>query len=300
MSPAPCHKDTCSVHWSTVEAPGQGRSYVADVNLLGSGTGNVAANSIDCAGDPLNPDPNAYGLGVRISPAANNLLGMDSGGLLVAGLPDPVIQTWDLTLNRSVPAATDNENPLLSWGPGNVNAPYYWVNNTGRDALVILTGFFNYQFAVLGTDSTYLYTAGTGRRSSTMSASGAAVPGTVPSTEANLITPYNANVRYRLLLNQAPGVNPPVTSGNAVLSENFDCGGTMFVTNTTYEKKQDRRQLAYTVIVPAGNHLGFRGEMFYEGPGQTLNVIAGNDDVTVYQADGFSLWGMRLTALPLT
>lgn len=265
--PARCHNDTCTVHWSEVNTPSP--AYQADVQL------NPA--SLACV--------DGSGIGVLLSPNAGNILSNPGNGIF-ADLPDAIVT--DLSgnpANKGVSPSADQSSPQSS-------DTYSWTNTTGRDVTLLVSGEFNFDYGILGPEHAYSYSAGNGQRAGRF-ASAAFDPLGV-GDPANPISPFNAQIAMRLLANIGA---PPTTAQKAC---RVDIGGTIFVSVTTSaERKVTRVPFFWMVRVAAGQTLNMKSDMFYQGPSQTVNVVATPGAGTGLAGTGHELWNLQVAAIPI-
>jgi len=265
--PARCHQDSCTVKWSEVNT-GSGPAYQADVDL------NEA--SIVCGG---------AGLEVVISPNAGNIISNPGNGLF-ASLPAAVVtQLSGNPDNKGVGPGADDAAPQSS-------DTYSWTNTTGRDALLLVSGEFNFDYGILGPEHSYSFASGTGQKAGRF-ASAAFDPLGV-GDPANPISPFNAQLAMRLLADIGA---PPTTSRKAC---RVDIGGAIHVSVTTSaERKVTRVPFFWMVRVPAGQTLNMKSQAFYQGPSQTVNVVATPSAGTGLGGTGHELWNLQVAAVPI-
>lgn len=253
-----CFNDTCSVAFST----DAGNKYIADVHLAANG-------AIVC-------DDGAGGLKVLIDPASGNLLTEGATGLYAAVTASTVTAYSGNPANAAVGAGAYDTGPQAT-------PTYSYVNSTGHQQLVLVTGEYNYNFGILGPSHTFSYATGTGVKAGTITASSGPTPD---------LSPYNASVAFRLRAN----VGAPATTAVATARE--DIGGMIFVSvPTSAEQKYARVPFIYPVLVPAGQTLNILAEVFYEGPSQTINVLASPAGGTGLAGTGFAIYNGKFTAI---
>lgn len=264
---ARCHSDSCSIAWEEV-ASGSGLLYQANVVIDPDG-------GLVCTED--------QGLGVLISGAAGNIL---SGGVagLFASLPAAAVTTLSGNPdNNAVGPGADAGSPQDS-------DTYVYPNPTGRDSLVIVSGEFNFTYGILGPDHAYSYAAGNGEKAGRF-AVGAYVGGEDPT---NALSPFNAQVAMRLL---ADVDTAPVTSRKAT---RVPVGGMINVSALAGAEQQTVRvPFFYMHRVAAGSELRMKSQAFYEGPSQTVNVVATPAAGTGLAGTGHELWNLQAAAIPL-
>lgn len=260
-----CFADTCSTtvtEVTTVEGP----KYAIDVNFVPE-TGSIVCTE-------------GEGLGVLISGNPGNRIDRLSNGLYV-GLPDSFVGDF-------------SGNPaLLGVGPGSdasspqSSAVYSIQNTSGEDALIVVEGEFNFTYAVLGSANAFNYSAGVGQKA------GALNPATGPDLQ-----PFNAQLAMRLFASVGAAGSP----ATAVHRQNASLSGVVEVSvDTSAEIKSERRQFVHAERVPAGQYLNIRGDAFFDGPSQTINVVGTSASGTIVGAGGtgFELWNGHYSVIPI-
>lgn len=265
--PARCHSDSCTISWEEV-ASGSGLLYEANVVIDPDG------------GLVCTPD---QGLGVLISAAAGNIISGGVGGLF-ASLPAAAVTTLSGNPdNNGVGPGADQASPQSS-------DTYVYTNPTGRDALVIVSGELNFTYGILGPSHAYSYAAGNGQKAGRI-ANASYEAGEAPT---NRLSPFNAQLAMRLL---ADVDTAPVTSRKAC---RVDIGGMIHVSNAAgAEQKITRVPFFYMHRVGAGQQLRMKSQAFYEGPSQTVNVVATPSAGTGLAGTGHELWNLQAAAIPL-
>lgn len=264
---ARCHEDSCSIVWSEVTT-GEGLKYQADVNFDADG-GLVCVEG--------------QGVGVLISPAAGNIVSVSAAGLF-ANLPEAVVTTLSGNPdNNGVGPGADSGSPQDS-------DTYSWTNSTGRDALVLVTGEFNFDYGILGPDHAYSYAAGNGQKAGRI-ADAAYEAGEDPT---NSLSPFNAMVAMRLLADVGAA---PTTSRKAC---RVGIGGMIHVSDPEgAEQKNERIPFLWMHRVANGGVLNMKSQAWYEGPSQTVNVVATSAAGTGLAGTGHELWNLQVAAVPL-
>ncbi len=258
---ARCHNDTCSIEWNEVNSP----SPTYEANVLTDAAS--ATPTIDCGDD---------GLEVKLSTAAGQILSVDAVGLF-ANLPEAVVDTISGNPdNNGVAPSADSASPQDS-------DDYSWTNATGRDALVLVSGEFNFRYGILEDAHTYSYGAGNGQRV-------AAVAGSVP---------YNAMVAMRFLAK----IGSVPTGADSLKATRVDIGGLAVTPTAGTDRalvKTSRIPFFAMIRVAAGEVLHMKSQAFFEGPDQTVNLGAapgvGGADLT---GSGHELWNLQVSAVPL-
>lgn len=212
--------------------------------------------------------------GIRpiLSPNAGNIIGNPGNGLF-ASLP-----------GASLVALSANPDPLgvaplADDGSPQSSDNYVWTNTSGRPALAIVSGTFHLRYAILGPLEAYSYASGAGSREPDIAG----------------LTPYNANAAFRVDF----GVNgPAVSDGNSVAAR-ADIGGLLNTPATAndWQLKTTRIPFSRSVRVPVGGVLNIRGRAWWEGPDQTINLIAADSLVTGLATTGFELWNLQLASV---
>ncbi len=272
---ARCHEDSCSIEWSEVTTL-SGPAYSAAAIL------NPDDPSLECVEDA--------GLQVMLNASVENIITRTSTGLL-ANLPNAVVTTL------SGNPANNGVSPSADDGSAQDSDTYSWTNSTGRDALVLVSGEFNFLYGILGPTHAYSYSAGNGVRAGRIDASaydatGAGAAG--DDTAGAQLVPFNAQLAMRLLAN----VNAaPTTSRKAC---RVGIGGMINVSNPAgAEQKIERVPFFWMVRVPDGDTLNMKSEAFYEGPSQTVNVAAAPGIGTGMADTGHELWNLQVAAIPI-
>lgn len=263
---ARCHNDSCTVKWSEVNTL-SGPAYQADVPL---DPAHLACSEED-------------GLQVLISPNAGNIISNPGNGLF-ANLPACIVETLSGNPdNKGVAPSADDTSPQSS-------DTYSWTNSTGRDALLLVSGEFNFEYGILGPLHAYSYASGNGQRAGRWDAS-AFVGGEDPP---NAIVPYNAQVAMRLLAD----VNaPPTTSRKAMRAP---VSGVIHVSDSDSAERQVlRTPFFWMVRVADGDTLNMKSQAFYQGPSQTINVAAAPGMGTGLAGTGHELWNLQVSAVPI-
>lgn len=269
--PARCHQDSCTVKWSEVST-GSGPAYQADVDL------NPAWMVCE----------DEQGIRPLISPNAGNIISNPGNGLL-ATLPAAVVtQLSGNPDNKGVGPGADGDAPQSS-------DTYSWTNTTGRDALVLVSGEFNYEYGIVGHLHTRSYGSGTGQRAglfadAAFNPAGAGAP-------TNDVLPYNQQLAMRLLAD----INAPATTSRKACR--VDIGGVIHVSDPDgAEQKITRVPFFWMVRVAAGATLNMKSQAFYEGPSQTINVFANHvagTDGNGLVGTGHELWNLQVSAVPI-
>lgn len=257
---ARCHNDTCTIEWSEVSNL-SGPAFQADVQF-----------------DPTELACGVDGLELLLSGAAGQILTKTAGGLL-ASLPAAVVETL-LTGGSANP---DNNGVAPSADSASTQAgdPYTWTNSTGRDAIVLISGEWNFRYGVLEDAHSYAYAAGNGQRV-------AAVGGAVP---------FNAQIAMRFLAD----VGAPATTSRK--STRIGIGGMAVPPTAGADRalvKTERIPFFCMMRVAAGAVLNMQSDAFFEGPDQTVNVAAapgvGGADLV---GSGHNLWNLQVAAVPI-
>lgn len=273
---ARCHTDTCSVEWSEVNT-GSGPAYQADVITDGEGVTNgkdPGDPTIQCGDD---------GLEVIINQVDTNILQSTPFGLLATLPVSNVITLSSNPDNKGVSPSADESTPQSS-------DEYDWTNSTGRDALVLVSGEFNFDYGILGPTHAYSYAAGNGQRAGRWKSTSFEAGEDPP----NAIVPYNAQLAMRLLANID---SAPVTSRKAC---RVGIGGTIHVsTSAGAELKVERVPFFWMVRVPDGSQLRMKSQAFYQGPSQTINVAAAPGVGAGLAGTGHELWNLQVAAVPI-
>lgn len=264
--PARCHNDSCTVKWSEVNTL-SGPAYQADVPL-----------------DPSDLECDATdGLRVKISPNGGNIISNPGNGLF-ANLPECIVTTLSGNPdNKGVAPSSDETSPQDS-------DTYSWTNTTGRDALVLVSGEFNFDYGILGPTHAYTYSAGNGQKAGRF-ANAAFEAGEAPT---NRVSPFNAQLAMRLLAD----VNAPATTSRK--ATRVDIGGAIHVSvANSAERKVTRVPFFWMVRVAAGATLNMKSQAFYQGPSQTLNVAAAPGMGVGLAGTGHELWNLQVSAVPI-
>lgn len=263
--PARCHVDTCSVKWTEQTNPA---AYIANVDTdEGSATPTIVCG----------PD----GLQVALSDDAGQILSSLPDGLF-ANLPAAVVTTLSGNpANQGVGPGADSASPQDS-------AIYSWINTTGRDSLVFISGEWNFTYGILGPTHAFTYGGGFGQKAGSLAPGAYGAGGTPP------LSPFNAMLAMRLLAN----VNAPPTTPRKACRVGI--GGLVHVSvPTSAEQKTERVPFMYMIRVIAGATLNIKSDCFFEGPSQTVNVIATPAAGTGLAGTGHELWNLQVAAVPL-
>lgn len=280
--PARCHNDSCSIAWSEVNTL-SGPAYQADVLTDGDAitNGKVAGQpTIQCGDD---------GLEVIINQVSTNILRSTANGLLATLPVSNVITLSGNPDNKNVGPGADAGSPQSS-------DTYDWTNNTGRDALVLVSGELNFDYGVVGYQHTRSYGAGTGQRAGRFDQTTGFEAGEAPT---NAVTPFNAMVAMRVLakIGGVPGTL------DSVKSVRVGIGGVMHVSDSDgAERKIERIPFMFMIRVPDGDQLFIRSEAFFQGPSQTMNVFASEaagTDGNGLTDTGHELWNLQVAAVPI-
>lgn len=277
--PARCHEDSCSVAWSEVTTL-SGPAYQADVVTDGDGITNGKTDghpTIQCDGE------DETGLEVILKNDPTNILMSTAQGLF-ATLPECVVFTLSGNpTNKGVAPSADDGSPQSS-------DEYDWTNNTGRDALVLVSGEFNFDYGILGPTHAYAYAAGNGERAGRFDDS-AYVAGEEPP---NRIVPFNAQLGMRLLADIDAA---PTTSRKAC---RVGIGGLIHVSDSdSAELKVERVPFFWMVRVANGEQLRMKSQAFFQGPSQTINVAAAPGVGAGLAGTGHELWNLQVSAIPI-
>lgn len=272
---ARCHNDSCTVKWSEV-SPGVGLLYQADVDLDSAAPGVDSTPTLRCGDN---------GIEVMLSDNPGQILESVEDGLF-ASLPAAIVETLS--------GNPDNKpvGPGADSGSTQSSDTYTWTNTTGRDALVLVSGEFNFDYGIAGPTHAFSYAAGTGERAGSF-ASGA-YNGAGAGAPANALSPFNAMVAMRLLGNVGA---PPTTARKAT---RVDIGGLINVSNpASCERKTTRVPFFWMVRVASGATLNMKSDAFFEGPSQTVNVLATPSAGTGLAGTGHELWNLQVSAVPI-
>lgn len=261
---ARCHNDSCSIEWSEVTT-GEGLKYQADVVL---GDASLVCDD---------------GLKAQISAAAGNIISLGVDGLF-ANLPVAAVDTLSGNPdNNGVAPGADSSSPQDS-------DTYSWTNSLSRDALVLVTGEFNFTYGILGPDHAYSYAAGNGQKAGRI-ADAAYEAGEDPT---NSLSPFNAMLAMRLLAD----VDAAATTSRK--ATRVGIGGMIHVSDLDgAEQKTERIPFLWMHRVAAGSTLNMKSQAFYEGPSQTVNVVATSAAGTGLTGTGHELWNLQVAAVPL-
>lgn len=273
---ARCHNDTCTVEWSEV-VTGSGPAYAADVQLDSS-------RSLECVeGDGIGVKLlNEVAAAVLEERECANILRRNASGELHAVIPQAVIQ--DVTTDDN--SEVDTSVELAS----SVKSPTHsYTNTTGCEALVLVQGSFNLDYAILGPGSTY--------NDADIIRAGAVEFADVAgggSDGAQDVVPFNAQWGMRLLAN-INDVTPLTARVTARVATSGMCA--TFEGANVYQLQVYRAHFAWATAVDAGDTLYFRGDCFHQGSNQTLNVVAhGSGDL---EGLGFGLQTVQVIAFPI-
>lgn len=260
---ARCHNDTCTIHWSEVNVPTP--AYQADVQL--------DAKSLACEGD---------GIGVVISPNAGNIISQEANGIF-AGLPAATV----VTLSGN--PANKGVGPGADAGAPQESDDYVWQNLIGRDALVLISAELNFDYGIMGPTHPFSYAAGVGQKA------GSLAPGAYGAGGTPNLSPFNAMVAMRLKANINAVATTPRKATRVPVSGMIDVS-----VSAGAERQIARVPVSWQIRVPAGDFLHVRSDCFFEGPSQTVNVIAtpaaGGAELA---GTGHELFNLQVTAIPL-
>jgi len=270
---ARCFHDNCQISWDEVVGD-FGPEYEATLNI-------DADSSLFC-------DEPSGGLNVKVAPLTvnGNMLQRLPNGDLFAALPLAVHVAQGSTLFAAIPSGADSAAPA----DGTLDLTYN--NTSGLEQLVIFRGQFQMHYDVL-RESSPVPESGDLMRAGNISTNDPV--GFVPSR--NLI-PFNAQwiMRLRRGLNGGPDV--------PVIADHFSSSGLApdNVTENTY--KSEWRNVVWIEEVSNGGSIQFKGDIFHDGPAQTLNIAtspAQQLDVNNANAParGFRISNIDIYALPI-
>lgn len=274
---ARCFKDNCHIHWAEVEG---------DFGPAYEGTLQIDADSSLYCSDPeggLNVKTQAFGTN-------GNLIEKLADGSLRAALGLATVVTQDPEQLQFIAVASGARTITIDGVPGvpaTADFDMTWENDTGSERLVIFHGQFDLRYEVLSevnpeTD-TFLKRSG----DITTRDPGPA-GGIIPSLQLNV---FNAQWAMRLLVAKNGGAL------GAVAVEHFSTSGVTPNADLN-QNKSEYRNVTWVDVVPAGGSIRFRADAYFDGPAQTLNVVA-RPASQLPDARGFRMSGAKLYTLPI-
>lgn len=271
---ARCFVDNCHLLWNEVVDEFGGPAYEGSLRIDGD-------SSLYCS------EPEG-GLNVKVR-AFNqdgNILQRAVDGTLFAALGLAEHVAHGSTNFAAVPSSAD------SGAPAAATLDLIYDNDSGQEQLVILRGQFQLHYDVLRESSGVAESGDLMRAGDILTQDPA---GFVPAR--NLI-PFNAQwiARLRRGLNGG-AVNP-------VIADHFSTSGVApdNVTENTY--KSEWRNFVWIEEVSNGGSIQFQGDVFHDGPDQTLNIATSpaqqlDENNANAPARGFRLANLDLYALPI-
>lgn len=242
---AHCFVETCSLTWDEV---------VGDFGPAYSGSVRLDPNSSVTCVEPLT------GLDVKIAdPVLGNILARSGTGILSAHIPAIAHVAHADDNYIAVPSGADSAAPALA------DLLMSYTNPTDQEQLLIVRGQFELHYDITweGNPET---DPDLERSGDIVTRDPGPVGGIVPSRQ---LTPFNAQVAMRLL--QAVGAG--AYSGQLV--EHMNLSG-MVDTNVVggNQRKSEYRNFNFLVPIAAGATHHYKADVFFDGPDQTLNMLA--------------------------
>lgn len=248
---ARCFVDTCGITWEEVVVEGIGPAYQASIKHDAS---------LVC---------DAEGLGVDIFEDATNLVVSAQGTPLLVQLPvgevDRVYEKLDDRVAGTQVNSQVQDDVTSSGTFQNSPYPHSWVNDTGRPAIVVVSGTFNLDYAILGPGSNE-------DTANIIRLGGVAFPAVAGAADAGrLVVPFNAHWHTRLRYGIDDGTTPSFG-----VQDKFATSGMIstFIGDNVYQFQSERRQFVDLFRVEIGETLTVRGDIAHAGDDQTINVIA--------------------------
>lgn len=270
---ARCFKDNCGLSWDETLDELGGPAYEGTVRRDASLRCDLTT-----------------GIGVDLVEDASTLVTSVQGTPLLVQLPVAEVEhhyenadnaSGDPQVNNQVQDAVTSSGTFQ-----NSPYPHSWTNDTGRAAIVLVSGTFNLEYAILGPASAE-------NTADLIRVGGVNFPGLAGDTNPLSVVPYNAQWHARLRF----GINDGATPSTSVQVK-FPTSGMIstFLGAGVYQKQAIRVPFADTFRVEAGEVLSIRGDIAHAGPDQTVNVVARGSGALA--GLGFGLRDLKFAIMP--